>query len=270
MGPVRLGTVLRCLKIANYSFLASNLALPSCVVDDLVNISLPLENVLPVQFLQRANASLVGYQSVSTTLSQILGRTASYLTQQKISLFTLLHYFGELQEWSDELPVEFRRTTVGTPEQTKAISFLTLRYLDAVMIATRPFLASLARFGAGSLSPRLRNFFGFCANVASLAAREVVYCLRNEMDKQMVQGLTAFNRHFLVQSASILALSSVVQLGKRDERWRFRQCIELLLRIPGGRYGYLIRDMQVVDGKLERYAAMKAMKEPYALPLKKD
>jgi hypothetical protein len=25
-----------------------------------------------------------------------------------------------------------------------------------------------------------------------------------------------------------------------------------------------------VEGKLERYAAMKAMKEPYALPLKKD
>jgi hypothetical protein len=166
--------------------------------------------------------------------------------------------------------VEFRRTTVGTPAQTKAINFLTLRYLDAVMIATRPFLASLARFGAGSLSPRLRSFFGFCANVASLAAREAVCCLRNEMDRQMVKGLTAFDRHFLVQSASILALSSVVQLGKRDERWRFRQCIELLLRIPGGRYGYLIRDMQGMEGKLERYAAMKAIKEPYSLPLKKD
>ena len=89
------------------------------------------------------------------------------------------------------------------------------------------------------------------------------------MDQQMVKGLTAFDRHFLVQSASILALSSVVQLGKRDERWRFRQCIELLLRIPGGRYGYLIRDMQGVEGKLERYAEMKAIKEPYALPLKK-
>jgi len=82
------------------------------------------------------------------------------------------------------------------------------------------------------------------------------------MDKQLVKGLTAFDRHFLVQSACILALSSVVQLGKRDERLRFRQCIELLLRIPGGRYGYLIRDMRAVEGKLERYAAVKAIKEP--------
>jgi hypothetical protein len=47
--PVRLGTVLRYLKIVNSSFLASNLALPSCIVDDLVNISLPLDYVLPVK-----------------------------------------------------------------------------------------------------------------------------------------------------------------------------------------------------------------------------
>jgi len=49
VGPVRLGTVCCYLNIANSSFLASNLTLPSCISDDLVNISLPLDNVFPVQ-----------------------------------------------------------------------------------------------------------------------------------------------------------------------------------------------------------------------------
>src|SRR5277367_5016983 len=207
-------------------------------------------------------SSPIGYNSVSTTLSQILGRTASYLTQPKISLYTLLHYFGELQEWTDTLPDAFRRTTLGTPAQIRSINFLTLRFLYAVMVATRPFLASLARFGGVSLSPRLRNFFGFCANAASIAARESLAYLRHMDAQRLIKGLTAFERYFLVQSACILALSSVVQLGNRDERLRFRECVELLLRIPGGRYGYLIRDMRLVEGKLERYAAVKAIKEP--------
>ena len=211
----------------------------------------------------------IGYNFVFTSLSQILGRTASYITQPKISLFTLLHYFGELQEWSDTLPDAFKRTNVGTPPQTRSINFLTLRYLDAVMVATRPFLASLARFGGASLSPRLRNFFGFCANAASIAARETLAYMRNMDMKRLIKGLTAFDRHFLVQSAGILALSSVVQLGKRDERLRYRECIELLLRIPGSRYGYLIRDMRNVESKLERFAAIKAINTPYH-PLRRN
>lgn len=207
-------------------------------------------------------SSSIGYNSVSTTLSQILGRTSSYLAQQKISLYTLLHYFGELQEWLDTLPDAFRRTTLGTPAQIRSINFLTLRFLDAVMVGMKPFLASLARFGGGSLSPRLRNFFGFCANVASIAARESLAYLRHMDMQRLIKGLTAFERYFLVQSACILALSSVVQLGQRDERLRFRECIELLLRIPGGRYGYLIRDMRLVEAKLERYAAVKRINPP--------
>lgn len=268
MGSIRFRTVFCHLTVAYSRFLASNLALPSCITDDLVNIALPLEKVtspLDTAKEQRSNSvtsSSIGYNSVSTTLSQILGRTATYLTQRKISLYTLLHYFGELQEWSDTLPEAFRRTTLGTPAQTGYINFLTLRFLDAVMVATRPFLASLARFGGGSLSPRLCNFFGFCANVASIAARDSLAYLKYMDTQRMIKGSTAFERYFLVQSACVLALSSVVQLGKRDERLRFHECLELLLRIPGGRYGYLIRDMRLVEGKLERFAATKQEKAP--------
>ena len=81
--------------------------------------------------------------------------------------------------------------------------------------------------------------------------------------QRLIKGLTAFDRHFLVQSAGILALSAVVQLGKRDERTRFRECIEMLLRLPGGRYGYLIRDMRGVETKLDRFAVFKSAKSPY-------
>lgn len=209
----------------------------------------------------------VGYNAASTSLSQILGRTASYLTVPTVSLFTLIHYFGEMQDWSDNLPETLRRSHVSSPSQLRAVNFLHLRWLDAVMVATRPFVASLARFGGTALSTRLRNFFSFCANVASIAARETLSLMRLMESQRLIKGLTAFDRHFLVQSAGILALSTVVQLGKRDERTRFRECIEMLLRLPGGRYGYLIRDMRAVKSKLDRFAAFKAAKSPYVLLL---
>lgn len=133
------------------------------------------------------------------------------------------------------------------------------------MVAMKPFLASLTQFGTSALSPRNRNFFSFCANVASIAARETLCLMRHMEGQRFIKGLTAFDRHFLVQSAGVLALSSVVLSGKRDERLRFRECIEMLLRLPGGRYGYLIRDMRAVEAKLERFAASKATKSPYIL-----
>src|SRR5208282_5561759 len=141
----------------------------------------------------------------------ILGRTASYLALPTISLFTLIHYFGEMQDWSDTLPETLRRNHLSSPSQLGPINFLHLRWLDAVMVATRPFLASLARFGVAALSTRLRNFFSFCANVASIAARETLSLMRVMESQRLIKGLTAFDRHFLVQIAGILALSAVVQ-----------------------------------------------------------
>ena len=131
------------------------------------------------------------------------------------------------------------------------------------MVAMKPFLASLARFGGTALGPNLRNFFNFCADVASIAARETLSLMRHMEGQKLIKGSTAFDRHFLVQSAGVLALSSVVQLGKRDERLRYRECIEMLLRIPGGRYGKLISEMRTVESQLERFAAIKATRSPY-------
>jgi hypothetical protein len=237
----------------------------------MVNIALPIELALPPSSLLKTQRTAVttapiGYGAASTSLSQVLGRMTSYLAQHTISLFTLIHFFGEMQDWSDTLPESLRRPHLTGHAQVKAINFLSLRWFDAIMVATKPFLASLARFGIGALSARLRNFFTFCANVASVAAREALSLMKQMKSQQLIKGLTAFDRHFLVQCAGILALSSVVQMGKRDERLRFRECIEMLLHLPGGRYGYLIREMREVETKLERYAATKGTKSPYNLP----
>ena len=228
-----------------------------------------MESVAPftiVANLQQTNimtTAPMGYGGASTSLSQILGRTASYLAQPTISLFTFLHHLGEMQDWSDKTPDALQRANLGQPGQSRVIYFINLRWFDAVMVATRPFLVSLARFGGTALSLRLRKFFVFCAKVASIAARESLALMRLMEGQRLIKGLTAFDRHFLVQCAGVLALSSVVELGKRDERLRFRECIEILLRIPGGSHGYLVREMRGVESKLERFAALKATKSPY-------
>lgn len=131
------------------------------------------------------------------------------------------------------------------------------------MVATRPFLASLARFGPTAFSARTRGFFVFCATVASIAAVETLSLMRFMEQQRQLKGLTAFDRHFLVQSASILALSSVVQKGIRDERLRFRECIEMLLRLPGSKNDTLIRSMRTVENKLERFASVRMYPRRY-------
>lgn len=168
-----------------------------------------------------------------------------------------------MQDWLESLPESLQKINVSSAPQVRAVNFLHLRWLDAVMVAMRPFLASLARFGPNMLPPKLSPFFSFCANIASIAAREALAYMRHMESQKYIKGLMAFERHFLVQSASVLALSSVVQMGNRDERLRFRECIEMMLRLPGGRYGYLIRDMRNVEHKLERFAGIKAPRSAY-------
>lgn len=240
------------------------MSLPSSIVDDLVNIALPIENMFRITHFAPQE-----YTASSTTLSQILGRTASYLSQSTISLQILIHYLGELQDWSDTIPNAFRQSYTlpsSLPETNfRAINFLNLRWLDAIIVATKPFLASQARFGISKPPLHQRNFFTFCATVASRAARETLSLMRHMEIKQQIKGLTAFDRHFLVQSATVFALSSVVQVCQRGERLRFRECIEMLLRIPGARHGSLIRSMCAVESKLERFEVMKGSRLSYVL-----
>ena len=186
-----------------------------------------------------------------------------YLSQPNISLYVLLHYLGELQDWSDGIPDSLRpnNNNFTPPAHMRAIQFLSLRWLDAVMVATRPFIASLARFGGVALSTRTRSFFIFCARVASIAARETLSLMTHMEAQGQVKGLTAFERHFLVQSGSILALSSVVQ-GGQDERLRLRECIQMLVRLPGMKALNLIHDMHTVVDKLDRWANQKGTKSP--------
>lgn len=203
-------------------------------------------------------STAIGYYAASVQLSQSLGRIASCLARPHFILLTYLHYLSEIQEWTDSLPETLKITTVAPQMQIRAANFLALRRLNAIIVATRPFLGGLVQFGEVEIPRKFHKVFKYFANIASLAARESLTLLRNLRLDGQFKGLTAFEKHFLVQDATILALSSVVQLGKRDERVRFRECIEMLLRLPGGRFGYIIQDMRGVETNLDRFAKEKA------------
>jgi len=199
----------------------------------------------------------IDYYGPSVQLSQTLGRIASCLARPHFTVLTFLYYLSEIQEWTDSFPDTLKITTVSPQMQIRAANFLALRRLDAIIIATRPFLGGLVRFGEAEIPSKFHTVFKYFANIASLAARESLDLLRNLKLEGQVKGLTAFDKHFLVQDATVLALSAVAQLGKRDERVRFRECIQMLLRLPGGKFGYLIQDMRGVDTMMERFAKEK-------------
>lgn len=207
-----------------------------------------------------------GYYGTSVQLSQTLGRISACLVRPDFTLPTYLHYLSEIQEWTDTLPETLKITTTSTQMQIRAANFLALRRLDAIIIATRPFLGGLVQYGEADIPEKYHKCFKYLANIASLAARESLALLRRLGVEGQVKGLTAFDKHFLVQDATVLALSSVILRGKRDERVRFRECIEMILRLPGGRFGYLIRDMRGVEMTLERFAKENAPVGPYLLP----
>jgi hypothetical protein len=170
-----------------------------------------------------------------------------------------------MQQWTDTLPETLRRFHLASQSLTRTVNFLSLRWFDAVMIAMRPFLASLVRFGVDGLPTKICGFFQFAAKVASIAARESLSLLRHMENQRMIRGLLAFEKHFVLQSATVLALSSVVLLGKRDERLRFRECIEMMTRLPGAKHERLIKEMRTVEGKLEKLAIRKKARTPYFL-----
>lgn len=205
-----------------------------------------------------------GYTECSISLSQALGRTATYLLQPTISLYTLLYYFGELQEWSDTLPEHFRSNHAPTL-YSKHNNFLILRWKDAVMTAMKPFLASLARFGLQPLPYKLRVFFDFCANTAAIAARETLNQLKSMKQEHGLNGITAFYRHFILQSAGVLALSLVAQQGRKDEMRYYKECIEILPQFPGGVDDHLVREMRLLGDRLERFSATRFSMSSYLL-----
>jgi len=195
----------------------------------------------------------IDYYAPSVQLSQTLGRIASCLARPHFTVLTFVHYLSEIQEWTDSFGDTLKIRIISPQMQISAVNFLALRRLDAIIIATRPFLGGLVQFGEAEIPCKFHKVFEYFANIASLAARESLDLLRNLNLEGQVKGLTAFDKHFLVQDATVLALSSVAQRGSRDDRVRFRECIQMLLRLPGGKFGYLIQDMRGVDTILERF-----------------
>jgi len=131
------------------------------------------------------------------------------------------------------------------------------------MISTRPFLSSLVRYGANALPKKFSAFFQFAANAASIAARETLVLMKHLESQRMFRGQMPFERHVLLQSAEVLASSCVVSLGKRDERLRFRESIEMLRRMPGVKQEGLIQDMRNMEKKFEKLGSAKAPRSPY-------
>jgi hypothetical protein len=205
------------------------------------------------------------YPSASSSLSQIIGRISAYLSHPKLSLSTLCHYLGELQQWQDTLPDSLRRFHLASQGQTRLVNHLTLRWFDAVILATRPFLVAQAKTGLMGLPIKGSSFFQFASQAASIAARETISLFRF-MDKQKrVRGLMAFEKHFMAQSAMVLAISSAVLQGKRDERLRFHECIETLTRVPGDKNERLINTMRAIEKRLESLANHKPTRAPYVV-----
>lgn len=133
------------------------------------------------------------------------------------------------------------------------------------MVVMKPFLASLASFGSHPLPHRLSTFFQFCAHTASVAARETLDLMKYIEQKPGLSSLSVFSHHFLLQSAGVFALSAVVQQGRKDERSCYKECVEMLLRLPNSMNEDLIPEMHAVNDKLERLAMSRAIKSQYLL-----
>ena len=249
-------------------FFSATLSLPASIIDESVNISLPADDMTPKQWIDTKQiggafrAPPPGYTEFSISLSQALGRTAAYLSQPTISLYTLLCYFGELQEWLDTLPEPFR------PDHSPALhskhnNFLILRWRDAVMTAMKPFLASLARFGSQPLPYKLRVFFQHCAHTAAIAARDTLTLIKSMKQEDALHGITAFYRHFLQQSAGVLALSVVARQGREDGITCYTECIDLVTQLPGGVDEHVVHEMRMLGDKLRVFAATRLSMSSY-------
>ncbi|KAF7121766.1 hypothetical protein CNMCM5793_009319 [Aspergillus hiratsukae] len=249
----------------------SKMGMPSQILDDDIHVDMP-SRISPAQ-LHDEQFSDPDYQTANIELARIVGETIAKLYSRRKYSETFLQRVQKLlkalKNWVDTLPEHLRLNESDPEMNTKHISSLHLAFNQCVILTTRPTLLHLLIKVSESDAPTNKDN-AISKPVWTLgeacihAARHSHSLILTRYINGSVPVFGYFHAHYLFSASLVLAMSSLLPIGSRNDLGAFETGLTVLQSMSENgnlAASEFYQNLEQVKHCLERYGDERRRKE---------
>ncbi|KAF7155096.1 hypothetical protein CNMCM5623_005304 [Aspergillus felis] len=214
----------------------SKMGMPSQILDDDIHVDMP-SRISPAQ-LHDEQFSDPDYQTANIELARIVGETIAKLYSRRKYSETFLQRVQKLlkalKNWVDTLPDHLRLNENDPEMNTKHISSLHLAFNQCVILTTRPTLLHLLiKVSESDITPTSKDNtisqpVWTLGEACIHAARHSHSLILTRYINGSVPVFGYFHAHYLFSASLVLAMSSLLPIGSRNDLGAFETGLTVL------------------------------------------
>jgi hypothetical protein len=250
----------------------SKMGMPSQILDDDIHVDMP-SRISPAQ-LHDEQFSDPDYQTANIELARIVGETIAKLYSRRKYSETFLQRVQKLlkalKNWVDTIPGHLRLNENDPEMNTKHISSLHLAFNQCVILTTRPTLLHLLIKVSESETTSTSKDNAISQPVWTLgeacihAARHSHSLILTRYINGSVPVFGYFHAHYLFSASLVLAMSSLLPIGSRNDLGAFETGLTVLQSMSENgnlAASEFYQNLEQVKYCLERYGDERRRKE---------
>ncbi|GFF43806.1 uncharacterized transcriptional regulatory protein C3C7.04 [Aspergillus udagawae] len=253
----------------------SKMGMPSQILDDDIHVDMP-SRISPAQ-LHDEQFSDPEYQTANIELARIVGETIAKLYSRRKYSETFLQRVQKLlkalKNWVDTLPDHLRLNENDPEMNTKHISSLHLAFNQCVILTTRPTLLHLLiKVSESDTTPTSKDNtisqpVWTLGEACIHAARHSHSLILTRYINGSVPVFGYFHAHYLFSASLVLAMSSLLPIGSRNDLGAFETGLAVLQSMSENgnlAASEFYQNLEQVKYCLERYGDERRRKEARA------
>ncbi|RLL93011.1 hypothetical protein CFD26_100287 [Aspergillus turcosus] len=250
----------------------SKMGMPSQILDDDIHVDMP-SRISPAQ-LHDEQFSDPDYQTANIELARIVGETIAKLYSRRKYSETFLQRVQKLlkalKNWVDTLPEHLRLNESDPEMNTKHISSLHLAFNQCVILTTRPTLLHLLIKVSESDTTSTSKDNAISQPVWTLgeacihAARHSHSLILTRYINGSLPVFGYFHAHYLFSASLVLAMSSLLPIGSRNDLGAFETGLTVLQSMSENgnlAASEFYQNLEQVKHCLERYGDERRRKQ---------
>ncbi|GFF66715.1 hypothetical protein IFM47457_08424 [Aspergillus lentulus] len=250
----------------------SKMGMPSQILDDDIHVDMP-SKISPAQ-LHDEQFSDPDYQKANIELARIVGETIAKLYSRRKYSETFLQRVQKLlkalKNWIDTLPDHLRLNENDPEMNTKHISSLHLAFNQCVILTTRPTLLHLLiKVSESDTTPTSKDNtisqpVWTLGEACIHAARHSHSLILTRYINGSVPVFGYFHAHYLFSASLVLAMSSLLPIGSRNDLGAFETGLAVLQSMSENgnlAASEFYQNLEQVKYCLERYGDDRRRKE---------
>ncbi|GIJ82604.1 hypothetical protein Asppvi_001113 [Aspergillus pseudoviridinutans] len=250
----------------------SKMGMPSQILDDDIHVDMP-SRISPTQ-LHDEQFTDPDYQTANIELARIVGETIAKLYSRRKYSETFLQRVQKLlkalKNWVDTLPDHLRLNENDPEMNTKHISSLHLAFNQCVILTTRPTLLHLLiKVSESEATPTSKDNtisqpVWTLGEACIHAARHSYSLILTRYINGSVPVFGYFHAHYLFSASLVLAMSSLLPIGSRNDLGAFETGLTVLQSMSENgnlAASEFYRNLEQVQYCLERYGDERRRKE---------